>query len=1139
MNRYTRRALEDTPYFEEPYYNSSAYLPEDLICEGSDNEQSEQEIRAKRKRYEEHARRYTRGFMPTLQSTSLTHSLDNWSNPWRKQSHIRERPAARVAHCHTPELNATDNRGCEQDGTTEGGETGGPDDETRYSSLQNEQIRSTIIPASEGSLASSSWATEQNDTMMLRQSHTQNMDSRPNAQISNNDTSPHSDDEQHTGLQSRKRGGLDGNPTWLKGSYPSKRARWEGPSLATPTPNLAGLNSRIQRPRPAVRREPGDWDSTQHLSSPNPFASFQDIPRKALQNNNQEGLVLPPVQTPLSGNYQISKQPLTLPGWTPDFQPLYSNTMVIHDQEITSEPPTRIGPSQRSRHVERRYTESPVERETLSYDPIRLFPLYKTPGSIAGNKDLQSTGRYTLPLSSPLTDPRSRAAQTTSREKGDLVTKVPALLHSSVKKRCASQPGMEEGNSFVTEVAAASQNLEEFQYRKRRPKKEKSSPLKLRSSEHEHQAISIGRQSLKISQPINISGGVPELSEAASEIGVIEQGEGKTNTHQAIHLEIQEAEVENSVHKEHGEDENVLASGPIALWYTHSSPKKSCSIQEEERSSENEETDGEDSSDHEDEVGQSLHNLRDILSQSSSPVNDPPEVVVSIPEEAVADSHISASPILSSLVPVSQLLPNSAHQISRKYSPEGDDNAKVETSRCIYDFSTQSFNTTPQRSAIPQLSQGSSVSSRATESHSQKRGRDSESVEQAPLESPFAPLDDVLGSGSSNRIVQSGEPDVILRCRLSTSPHTSDPASSPVNSARSQISGSISSIGQDDVEYVSARAPPEAVDLVVVDQIHSKTPVQVSQVLQPEEQSPWAVASIVPPYSNGIPSEVKHTQSIDHDLHDREAMDTTDHAPLEDTSWQHIERPQTPENDDLRPFNDLMTPPPQLSAKSPDASEYEPQNTQDLIEAATNNPWKTPKRNPAKPGKRVSFGILEEEEEKTEPVRSRSVRRYSPPPLKAIELFEEETLADGTIASGFKKHFSAIRNPRRLILENSITNNSPSVGAMAEAFVTADQEAPKEASRGPSRYLKPRTTNVMRWDDSEDLEDSISNLNSPTKSKGDGFQTNFNMDDVLGEVADFLGEWSVEADIQKARELNKTSEAEDNGAKRRRLFGIT
>lgn len=1064
-------------------------------------------------------------------------------------------------------MGAIDNTELQRGGTSERESARGPD-ATHYSSFRTEQIRSTMVPVSvEGSLNSSPWLAEQDDNMILRQSQTQRMGSKENTQISYHGVSPDTDDREHTGMRRGKRS-IGGDGIWLKGSYPSKRARWEGPSMATPTPNPEQFGHRIQRPSAPVPSQPGHWYSTQRLSSSNALSGFQSIPRIIPQSSNQESLHTSHVATPISSNPPINIQPLTLPGWTPDFQPLYSN-ILSQDRDLPSEPPVRIRPRSDSQYNEKdifhQFLESPVKREDSPNNSLSFFQQYKTPRSIAYPEDNQSTGRYTLPLS---TMPRPRATRNSTDARDSSMTEVLPPLPPSVTKPYGTQPMINEETSFVTETAASSQNLSEFQYRKRRPKKKKTKSQVLASNHLEQRPVLIVKQSLGITEGSGLDDMTADIK-AAGDVVIDRDGLEKKNIvteiYKAGELEKQVVEEEGRSEEKYEEEENVLASCPIALWYAQSSAKNPPSSEEDKESEES--SNDLDIMDSEKKVRNSPHSpSRDISGHVSSGSNSPtiscPKVVVSVPEEDAPNDQAPTSQSRSSRSPASQSLPKSEQPIgSRNLSAPPHENAKVEASRCIYDFSTQSFNTTPQRSALPMLSQDSSVhfqtderkppeeeSEEENEKESDEGDHESDhdTTEQARSKGLIVPAGMVHKFVSPKSLLQdSSNPDAMIQCRLSTSSCTPDPLSSQAEAIETPKSGSISSISKDEDEddYTETRATPEA---AVVEQLPPKTPEPVSQVLPPEQQTPWAVASTAPIPVDSTPNILKATNPVDADFYTREGSETFEQSGLGDSSWQHIERPTTPENDEIRPFNDLMTPPPRSRATSPQSSQREPQNTQDFIEAATRNPWETLKRKPRKSGKRVSFGIPEENEEESEQVKSRDFRRYSPPPLKPIELWEDETLPDGTIVTGFKKHFSAIRSalrkPRKVILEDPITASSPSVGAMAEAFVTADREAPTEPSWETSRHLKPRkeaTTNVIRQDDSEAPEDSIFSLDSPTRSKGDGFQTDFDMEDVLGEAADFLGEWSVEADLQKARELKRVSEVEDTGAKRRSLYGIT
>ncbi|RFU35106.1 hypothetical protein B7463_g1260, partial [Scytalidium lignicola] len=74
---------------DEPLHCSAFVKPEDIICEGSDAEQSPKTIKEKHQRYEYYASLYLQGKLPIIQSASLRGPLDKesgWVNPWRSRS---------------------------------------------------------------------------------------------------------------------------------------------------------------------------------------------------------------------------------------------------------------------------------------------------------------------------------------------------------------------------------------------------------------------------------------------------------------------------------------------------------------------------------------------------------------------------------------------------------------------------------------------------------------------------------------------------------------------------------------------------------------------------------------------------------------------------------------------------------------------------------------------------------------------------------------------------------------------------------------------------------------------------------------------------------------------------------------------
>ena len=69
---------------EEPYHCSPAYEEQDIVCLGSDSEETAEETARKHQRYEAEAQRCRKGKLPILQPASLKGPFDaGWVNPWR------------------------------------------------------------------------------------------------------------------------------------------------------------------------------------------------------------------------------------------------------------------------------------------------------------------------------------------------------------------------------------------------------------------------------------------------------------------------------------------------------------------------------------------------------------------------------------------------------------------------------------------------------------------------------------------------------------------------------------------------------------------------------------------------------------------------------------------------------------------------------------------------------------------------------------------------------------------------------------------------------------------------------------------------------------------------------------------------
>jgi hypothetical protein len=245
--------------------------------------------------------------------------------------------------------------------------------------------------------------------------------------------------------------------------------------------------------------------------------------------------------------------------------------------------------------------------------------------------------------------------------------------------------------------------------------------------------------------------------------------------------------------------------------------------------------------------------------------------------------------------------------------------------------------------------------------------------------------------------------------------------------------------------------------------------------------------------------------------------------------WNPSVRPHTPEYAGIRPFSDFMSPSP-----SPDHNNTlfkdGPLNTPVLIEAATKNPWKSNLKKPRSrgSGKRVSFGILPKED--TSSQKPESQRRISSPPPQASHSAEYEDVS--LLPKKLSKLFTTSKRVSTSVgkTHNSLYS-SPGFGAQAEAFIAADLEpSVHNENNSPTRHLKQRNLSMDNVPRAIELFDEYGFDRARYKSPD---LATFDMDDVLGDVGDFLEDWSVDAELKKARdsENGKSSMGEKTGSR--------
>lgn len=310
--------------------------------------------------------------------------------------------------------------------------------------------------------------------------------------------------------------------------------------------------------------------------------------------------------------------------------------------------------------------------------------------------------------------------------------------------------------------------------------------------------------------------------------------------------------------------------------------------------------------------------------------------------------------------------------------------------------------------------------------------------------------------------------------------------------------------------------------------VKPSTPLESWRASQP--QTPWADDTVLPPTIPAVLTDTTKAQAA--------SMYNEVDEPGE-TEWEQFERSLLAQNDKITPLKAFITPLRLSKLEKAEASKFG-----NVEEDTTINPWTSSlkKTGSKKTKKRVSFGfaLAEEENESFRPILEQSPERdpYSQtdvdpiddghPPPRPISILGN--------SSGIQRRFKRILPDKTA----SQLNSSPApVEAMAEAFVIADQEAPmKRTQSSPvqSRTQSPQMRRSSWGDDTNDIVGLPVDMGSLQIPASD-LMKDFDIAEALGEANAFLEDWSVEADLNKARELEQKGH-ESNAMKRRKLFGI-
>ncbi|KAH8816227.1 hypothetical protein F5884DRAFT_852675 [Xylogone sp. PMI_703] len=295
-------------------------------------------------------------------------------------------------------------------------------------------------------------------------------------------------------------------------------------------------------------------------------------------------------------------------------------------------------------------------------------------------------------------------------------------------------------------------------------------------------------------------------------------------------------------------------------------------------------------------------------------------------------------------------------------------------------------------------------------------------------------------------------------------------------------------------------------------------------------QSPWALEKFTPlPITYDDGSNKPSSEDEQDDTDDITFVEVTDQDTLNKsqvTNSQGSDRFMTPVEDNIKPFNEFITPLP-AEIQGPTTL------TQMLELETTHNPWtETTKATSSKKcRKRVSFNFISEDED-NEPqssVPSKKLIGSPPPPIHSLrDLSQGDAHDDGS--SSFENHFRAASRYISTKIGSS-SQRSPRVDAMAEAFISADipTSRPRDHSTSENIIHSPR----------EALAEHQSTLNSSKENFGNSYLSTdksslrktstimeeMDVNTLIGEIGDFLQEWDVETEVKNVVRLSQSKDS--------------
>ena len=1158
---------------EEQLYCSGLQDLEDILCEGSDTEQTADEIAKKRLRYEEVARRYLCGHRPLIQSASLRgplHQESGWINPWRQHRRkdadwwqpesedmlfTRENVMRRAAEHGLGYLSpAAALAWCKAAAKTEAWKDVDYLDSmeaVQYSEESDSDKRAEELLS--GSFPEPITKIDKAPQPGNSLDHAPPQNHIATAPIKTNRNNCSKDGKMRG---SKRSAGLQ----WLKGSYVSKKARWEDP-LSSPTPMPQPPSDRARRRcQSSARSTDSETGCLKSVSQPTTLRSHDAQRRSRYSGSTAQE----PESKDRGGQYiQLAE----------GLDELHESS---RDSTLLSAP------------------EAPSCSQIKAEGLLDTDPSFSKiePGDILVRSAKDTSSNAPAKTSGTFASQRSGSQSKES-------PKLPRTIDGSVDAVLADE------DSFITEVAPPSRNLEKFQFRKKRPK-HKQQPFRYKTEEADMEPkLILGPASAdmandSLSPVISVTNGsaqrVPSESLARGFSPCSEESvETNTQFGLAISSEkdltaMQRGVSPNSITADDSYLRKVAMmsvdllphlqiTSPFSMFRQVTSFGVNPSSPVPEITS----TDRSDMNELEDGVRGLASNRLEDIQQDNAPVAS---FLPEIRSPATSNLSLLAEPPHETREP-----PVDSATKSEDLILQDDDRELLEATRPGHAALAVENSAPPgiedlNEAPRPQM-EASSKSPSKTQPMSEFNGRNAIHTQDTSIDndstqsfnstapktlqklhtSPEAACDDVamihteepfdISNDQALRTRGKANTDIVDKALLNadnpeetvSSAEKLDDEMEIIQNALSQgcrgpDSSNSTRSDTDDGSQLSVSAAIIGPDPETTTPVSHDDENQAASADEHQDswegcgpQSPWAAENLLPEATlatnqsrNAFVSATKQEESS---IIGSSPIHASDEG---DSGWQPVERPVTPYSDGITPFKQFMTPTPSPERPKPGVllKDDEIANTQQLIEAATTNPWTSKSRqcSSRKSKKRVSFGCLPSEgqpDSGLETSHSPELRPASPPPPQVSDQAGEEGSFDDstTVLNKFKDHFSAAAQFKHRLRRNNMSQlSSPAVGAMAERFIAADgQTSPeqRQVRRGesPTRHLQPKS-------------DARTNL-SPEVT---GYDMMVNLDDFLGDAGSLLEDWSVDSEVKKINDSKGKRDGRGDSSAKRRLFGV-